>query len=129
MTVRACTSREERDKATLRLLDAIERHASQGACFIKDARDYESGQGVWGDPGDRAEAERRIAEVRHLAAKLAATYGPEPVRVVPAEAVVDTGEHEPEDDGQPTNEELREAAKYEALVTFWGEFTTEGEAA
>jgi hypothetical protein len=64
------------------------------------------------------EAEQQMAELRHLAAKLAATYGPEPVRVVPAEAVVDTGEHEPEDDGGPTDEEIDEAAKYAALVDF-----------
>jgi hypothetical protein len=121
-------TREERDKATLSLLDRIQWLAKAARESLLDARDYESGEINWGTPTCRSESEVRMAEVRHLAAKLAATYGPEPVRVIPAEAVVDTGEHEPEDDGQPTNEEIRESAKYEALVTFWGRFTKGGAA-
>jgi hypothetical protein len=111
-------TRDERDRATLALLGDIEAQAASAHAWLLSAVHYDEGDRILVNADCRPEAERRIAELRHLAAKLAATYGPDPVRVVPAEAVVDTGEHEPEDDGGPTNEEIDEAAKYAALVDF-----------
>jgi hypothetical protein len=107
-------TREERDRATLALLGDIEAQAASAHAWLLSAVHYDEGDRILVNADCRPEAERRIAEIRHLAAKLAATYGPEPVRVVPAEAVVDTGEHEPEDDGQPTDEEIDAMALGEA---------------
>jgi hypothetical protein len=115
MTVRTePATREERDRATLALLIQIEQRAQTARLWLQDSMRYDAGDRIGITADFRQHAERYIAELRHLAAKLAATYGPEPVRVVPAEAVVDTGEHEPEDDGQPTDEEIDAMALGEA---------------
>jgi hypothetical protein len=111
-------TREERDRATLKLLAEIEREARNAIGWLVRAIRYDEGDRIGVGAICRQDAESAIADTRNLAAMLAGVYGPEPVRVVPAEAVVDTGEHEPEDDGQPTIEEIDEAAKYAALVDF-----------
>lgn len=113
------STREARDKATLDMLDRIGVKTNFAASWLADAMEYDRNSIDRGCAGDRQRAERCLAEVRHLAARLAATYGPEPVRVInPADAALDCGDQDPEDDGGPTDDEIDEAARYAAGEKF-----------
>jgi hypothetical protein len=98
---------------TLGDLERLARKLRERLGFVEDLA------GPHKDPigamGLRCEVQMDLAEFANAASRLRLEGIPtHPVRVVPAEAVVDTGEHEPEDDGQPSVEEIDEAAIWEA---------------